>query len=58
MKYLIAYGIGLILSVFIYMFAPPVSTESRIEFKFYLFIRLILIPFGLGMTVMYLTGRL
>ena len=58
MKYLIAYGIGLILGMFIYMFAPSVSTSSRLEWKFFVFIRAVIIPFGLGMTVMYLTGRL
>lgn len=58
MKFLIAYGIGLVLSVFMYTFAPTLSTNSRPEWMFYIFIRLVLIPLGLGVVVLYLTGKL
>lgn len=58
MNYVMSYGIGLVLSLIIYRFLPVVTVHDLCDYVGYLIFRLLVLPFCLGLTIMYLAGKL
>lgn len=58
MKYLIAYGIGLVIVKIFLLSAPVTKVRSFGELFVIVFFRMVVLPMGTGLTILYLAGKL
>jgi hypothetical protein len=58
MKYLIMYIIGFSITCIILNFVKTTTVGSKLELSIILILRVVVLPFLLGFTALYLTGKL